>query len=154
MYLLLFALWLILNGRITLEVCIFGAAICALIYLFMCKFMNFSIKRDLRLMRNIGYGIVYFFILLKEIFLSNLRVMRIVLFKKVPVTPAVREVRIPLRSKTAKAVLANSISITPGTITVRIEGDIFTVHCLSEEMLDGIESSSFMKLLTKMEAAI
>ena len=60
MFLLLFALWLILNGRITLEVCIFGVVICALIYLFMCKFMNFSIKKDLRLMRNIGYGIVYF----------------------------------------------------------------------------------------------
>ena len=80
--------------------------------------------------------------------------MRIVLFKKVPVTPAVREVRIPLKSRTAKAVLANSISITPGTITVKIDGDIFTVHCLSEEMLDGIESSSFMKLLTKMEASL
>ena len=69
MFILLFALWIILNGRVTLEIILFGLAICALVYLFMCKFMKFSIKKDLRLMRNIGYGIVYFFVLLKEIFL-------------------------------------------------------------------------------------
>ena len=154
MFILLFALWIILNGRVTLEIILFGLAICALVYLFMCKFMKFSIKKDLRLMRNIGYGIVYFFVLLKEIFLSNLRVMRIVLCKKVPMTPAVREVRIPLKSSAAKAVLANSISITPGTITVKIDGDIFTVHCLSEEMIDGIETSQFTQLLINMEASL
>lgn len=152
MFILLFALWLILNGKITLEIVLFGLVICALIYLFMCKFMNFSIKKDLRLMRNAGYCIVYFFVLLKEIFLSNIRVIRIVLNKKIKVNPGVVEVKIPLKSSAAKAVLANSISITPGTITISIKDDIFTVHCLSTEMIEGIENSTFTKLLRKMEA--
>ncbi len=152
MFILLFALWLILNGRITLEIFIFGVIIAALIYLFMCKFMNFSIKKDLRLMRNVGYGIVYFFVLLKEIFVSNFKVMAIIINKNIPIKPAMTEVRIDLETRMAKTILANSITITPGTITVKIEGDVFIVHCLSEEMIEGIEDSLFMKLLRKMEA--
>ncbi len=152
MFILLFALWLILNGRITLEICIFGVIIAALIYLFMCKFMNFSIKKDLRLMRNVGYGIVYFFVLLKEIFVSNFKVMAIIINKNIPIKPAMTEVRIDLKTRMAKTILANSITITPGTITVKIEGHVFIVHCLSEEMIEGIEDSLFMKLLRKMEA--
>ena len=152
MFILLFALWIILNGKITLEICLFGIAISLFIYLFMCKFMNFSIKKDLRLMRNVGFGIVYFFVLLKAIFLSNIKVMSIILFKRIPITPAIVEVKVNLKTRTAKAILANSITITPGTITVKIDGDIFTVHCLSMEMIDGIENSAFVKLLNKMEA--
>ena len=152
MFILLFALWIILNGKITLEICLFGIAISLFIYLFLCKFMNFSIKKDLRLMRNVGFGIVYFFVLLKAIFLSNIKVMSIILFKRIPITPAIVEVKVNLKTRTAKAILANSITITPGTITVKIDGDIFTVHCLSIEMIDGIENSTFVKLLNKMEA--
>ncbi len=152
MFVLLFIIWLILNGRVTLEICLFGLAISALIYLFMCKFMKFSIKKDLRLMRNIGYGIVYFFVLLKEIFISNVRVISLVISKNMPVNPSISEVRVDLKSSITKAILANSISITPGTITVKIEGDVFTVHCLCADMTEGIENSTFARLLKKMEA--
>jgi len=152
MFFILYALWLILNGRITLEVCLLGLAITVLIYFFICKFMDFSIKKDLRLMRNAGYAMAYLAVLLKEIFLSNFRVMAIILFKRIPITPALTEVRIDLRSQMAKTILANSITLTPGTITVEVTGDVFVVHCLSSEMIEGIEDSAFVRLLKKMEA--
>ena len=152
MFFILYALWLILNGRITLEICLLGLAITALIYFFICKFMDFSIKKDLRLMRNAGYAMAYLVVLLKEIFLSNFRVMAIILFKRIPITPALTEVRIDLRSQMAKTILANSITLTPGTITVEVTGDVFVVHCLSSEMIEGIEDSAFVRLLKKMEA--
>jgi len=152
MFFILYALWLILNGRITLEVCLLGLAITVLIYFFICKFMDFSIKKDLRLMRNAGYAMAYLVVLLKEIFLSNFRVMAIILFKRIPITPALTEVRIDLRSQMAKTILANSITLTPGTITVEVTGDVFVVHCLSSEMIEGIEDSAFVRLLKKMEA--
>ncbi len=152
MFFILYALWLILNGRITLEVCLLGLAITVLIYFFICRFMDFSIKKDLRLMRNAGYAMAYLVVLLKEIFLSNFRVMAIILFKRIPITPALTEVRIDLRSQMAKTILANSITLTPGTITVEVTGDVFVVHCLSSEMIEGIEDSAFVRLLKKMEA--
>lgn len=152
MFVFLFALWLILNGRVTLEVCLLGLPITALIYFFVCRFMDFSVKKDLALMRRAGYLVAYGFVLLKEIFVSNFKVMAIILFKRIPITPAMTEVKIDLKTQMAKTLLANSITLTPGTITVKVEGDVFTVHCLSAEMLDGIEDSTFVKLLKKMEA--
>jgi len=151
MFIILYGLWLILNGRITLEICLFGLAICVLIYLFMCRFMDFSPKKDMRLMRNTGYAVIYFFVLLKEIFISNFKVMMIVLFKHIPITPALTEVRVNLKSRITRTILANSITLTPGTITVKVEGDVFTVHCLSQEMIEGIEDSTLTRLLKRME---
>ena len=49
-------------------------------------------------------------------------------------------------------ILANSITLTPGTITVSLEGNDFYVHCLDKEFAEGIDSSAFVELLQKMEA--
>ena len=48
--------------------------------------------------------------------------------------------------------LANSITLTPGTITVSVEGDKFLVHCLDKELAAGLEDSVFVELLEEMEA--
>ncbi|MCD8327405.1 MAG: Na+/H+ antiporter subunit E [Lachnospiraceae bacterium] len=56
-----------------------------------------------------------------------------------------------LKTDMARAVLANSITLTPGTITVNLEEDEFTVHCLDRSMAQGLDSSVFVKLLEKME---
>jgi len=152
MFVLLYALWLILGGRITLEICLLGLLITAAIYFFMCRFMDFSLEKDKKFLRSAGYGLVYFFVLLKEIFAANFRVMWIVIHKARPIVPAIKEVRVDLKSDLCRAILANSITITPGTITIKVEENVFTVHCLSEEMIDGIESSLFVRLLKKMEA--
>ena len=48
--------------------------------------------------------------------------------------------------------LANSITLTPGTITVSVEGDHFFVHCLDRELAEGMEESVFVELLKQMEA--
>ena len=52
----------------------------------------------------------------------------------------------------AKVVLANSITLTPGTITVSVENDSFCVHCLDRELAEGMEDSVFVELLLEMEA--
>ena len=51
----------------------------------------------------------------------------------------------------AKVLLANSITLTPGTITVSVEDDRFCVHCLDKELAEGMEDSVFVKLLEEME---
>ena len=57
-----------------------------------------------------------------------------------------------LKSEMAKVILANSITLTPGTITVSLEGSDFYVHCLDREFAEGMEHSVFVELLEKMEA--
>ena len=56
-----------------------------------------------------------------------------------------------LRGTLANVILANSITLTPGTITVFQEGDHFLIHCLHPEYAEGIEDSSFIRLLRKMK---
>ena len=51
----------------------------------------------------------------------------------------------------ARVLLANSITLTPGTITVSVEDDRFCVHCLDKELAEGMETSIFVKLLKEME---
>ena len=59
-----------------------------------------------------------------------------------------------MKSKFLQVVLANSITLTPGTITVDIEGDEFDVYCLDLTMADGIEDSIFVRELVKAEERI
>ena len=48
--------------------------------------------------------------------------------------------------------MANSITLTPGTITIALEGDELIVHALDEELVEGIDESIFVRMLRKMEA--
>ncbi len=57
-----------------------------------------------------------------------------------------------LQSELSKVILANSITLTPGTITVSLEDNRFCVHCLDRELAEGMENSVFVELLKKMEA--
>ena len=52
MYLLFLAAWIIFNGNVTLEILIFGVVIAAVMLLFMCKFMDYSLKKELNVYKN------------------------------------------------------------------------------------------------------
>jgi multicomponent Na+:H+ antiporter subunit E len=47
--------------------------------------------------------------------------------------------------------LADSITLTPGTITVSLEGNEYVVHCLDKELAEGINTSVFVTLLKRLE---
>ena len=65
--------------------------------------------------------------------------------------PAIVHFKTNLRTTFARVLLANSITLTPGTITVSLEDDIYTVHCLDKELAKDIDSSIFVKLLERIE---
>ena len=58
----------------------------------------------------------------------------------------------PLKTEFAMYVLAASITMTPGTIVVRLRDGEYQVHCFDRDMAKDIDNSSFVKLLRKMEA--
>lgn len=152
MYLILFALWLVFNGRITPEVCLLGLVVAGLIFAFTCRFLGHSLKKELRLFRNSGYMLLYVLTLILEVIKSTVRVLQIVLNKGIVVHQTMVKIHVDLKTEFARVLLANSITLTPGTITVAVKGSEYTVHCLSREMIEGIETSRFVRLLQKMEA--
>ena len=151
MYIVFFILWIIFNGRITTEIVIFGLVIAAVMYAFICKFMDYSLKKELFYIKKFPYIIEYLYYLVREIVKANFATMKLTLSSAYAIEPVLIHFESPVKSKTTKFLLANSITLTPGTITVSIVENEFTVHCLDKTLAEGIEDSVFVKILRKIE---
>lgn len=151
MYILFFLLWIMFNGQLTLEIAAFGLVIAAAMYLFICKFMDYSLRKDLIMFKEIGFAMQYLGLLLWEVVKANMATIRFIMAGKHKNEPVLVHFKTDLKTQTAKTLLANSITLTPGTITVSLEGDEYVVHCLDKSFSEGLSDSSFVKLLTRME---
>ena len=140
-----------LNGRITLELTVLGILIAGLIWLLAFKVIGLPADTDLRLLRNLPLLTLYILNLLLEIVKAAWTVMLTVYRADEP-DPVIVEFHSGLHTKMQNVLLANSITLTPGTITVFQEGDHFVVHCLHREYAEGMEDSSFVRLLRKMKS--
>ena len=152
MFISFVVLWIIFNGAFTWEILAFGIVIAAAMYLFACLCMGFSVEKDIRLCRASLYFLRYIVILIMEIRKANFSAMRLILSQKEEIQPVLVKFHVPsLKSKTARVILANSITLTPGTITVSLNGDEFYVHCLDESLMEGLWDGVFVKELQKIE---
>lgn len=152
MYVIFFLLWIIFNGRITTEIVIFGVVISAALYWFICEFMDFSPRREMEYLKKGGYVLQYLYHLLREIIIANYATMKLICSAGRVVEPALIEFETHFKNDISRFLLANSITLTPGTITVAVKGDRFIVHCLDRTLAEGIESNVFVKLLEKIES--
>lgn len=151
MYLLYFLLWVIYNGSFTLEICIFGLVIAAAVFAFTCKFMDYSVKQELKNYKKIFLFFRYVFVLVIEIVKANMGVIHMILTQKEEVEPVLVTFHSDLKTSAGKAFLANAITLTPGTITVSLEKSEYTVHCLDESMAEGMNESVFIDYIEKLE---
>ena len=151
MLLLFFLVWVIFNGRLTLEIALFGVAVAGAIFAFVCKFMDYSLRKELCFYKRMPAFVQYLYCLIKEIITANLVVSRMILTRKEQMEPVIVHVHTDLKSETARVILANSITLTPGTITVSMTEDDLLVHCLDKSLSEGMEDSVFVRLLKKME---
>lgn len=152
MYLIYFLLWVIFNGSFTWEIAAFGVVIAAALFAFTCKFMDYSIEKEKQNIKKVFQVLAFICLLLKEITLANFAVIRLILTQKEEIEPELVSFRSHLKTPTARAFLANVITLTPGTITVTLEGDRYLVHCLDESMAEGIEDLEFQKRLSRLES--
>lgn len=146
----LFLLWLILNGRITVEICLVGAAVAAGVYAFCVAVLGYRGSEKGLWKRLWRYG-RYALVLLVEILKANLAVMRIILLPPHRYDAAIVRVKVPLQRNSSRVVLANSITLTPGTVTVEQEGDDFLVLCLDKKNAGEIPEWRLVKLLRELE---
>ena len=152
MFIIYFLLWVILNERLTAEIAILGAVISMALYLFTVKFMDYSPKREWAAIRKIPRALKYVFFLIKEIVLSNFHVIHFILSPRYEVEPQLVYFKTKLTNEIDRVVLANSITLTPGTITVSAEKNLMCVHCLDKSLSEGLENSTFEQKLLDLEA--
>jgi len=152
MYILFFLLWVIFNGRVTLEIILSGLLVAVAVYWFVCKFMGLSWQTEILYLKKSAYLVQYLYCLVREIVIANFTAMRLVLSSRRVIEPCLVRFDTDLKSDASKFLLANSITLTPGTITVSVEGSRFTVHCLDKSLSEGMEDSVFVRILRKIEA--
>ena len=151
MFLLFLGAWIIFNGKITVEILWIGLVVSAAVFAFICKFMDYSIQKEKRFYKKLLIFCGYVYLLLKEIIKANISVSHLILTQKEVLEPVLVTFHTKLRTDTARVILANSITLTPGTITVSVEGDEFTVHCLDRSLAEGMTDSDFEKKLWEFE---
>ena len=151
MYFLFLIFWIILNGRFTLEILLFGLVISAVVYAFICRFMGYSPRKDFFLFRNLILLLTFAGVLVKEIARANLSVLKLILSPKYEPEPALIYFRTDLKYGVSRVLLANSITLTPGTITVEMKDGEYLIHCYDKTMGVGLDSSVFVSMLKKLE---
>ena len=86
-------------------------------------------------------GLAYYAYFFRQLVRSNLRLAAIVVDPALPIEPGIIKVRTGLESRMGRLMLANSITLTPGTLTVEVEGEWLYVHCVTLGETD-IESAT------------
>lgn len=89
--------------------------------------------------------------LVKEIVKSNIEVIRCIWQRNPAIEPRVIKVKASQESDLYKVLYANSITMTPGTVTMEIEGDEFTVHALTRSSREGLETGEMDRRVTRLE---
>jgi multicomponent Na+:H+ antiporter subunit E len=89
--------------------------------------------------------------LLKEIVKSGWQVSRIILDPRLPISPTLVRFRPSQKSTVALATHANSITLTPGTITVEADSEEFLVHALTREGAAGVVGSEMDRRVSRLD---
>ncbi|MGL1893196.1 MAG: Na+/H+ antiporter subunit E [Spirochaetaceae bacterium] len=136
----IFGLWVLLVFPLSLQDSIIGVLIT--LFFILVPLPGSEVYGELKLVpKKIGYGIVYIFIFLWAVVKSNIQIALIVLTPKMPINPGIVEVKTTLKSRLGRLCLANSITLTPGTITVDVKGDSLFIHWINIESVDPQEAT-------------
>lgn len=139
-FLILFGFWILFSGKFDLFHLTLGVISCLIITLWSKDLVFRNRKKGLWTdLVKVPKFIIYCFWLLIQIVKANLNVIYLALHPRMIqlLSPQIIRFKTTLKSELARVVLANSITLTPGTITVRIDGDEFIVHALTGRIAEG-----------------
>jgi multicomponent Na+:H+ antiporter subunit E len=127
LFIFLFLIWLLLTLNVTLPNLAVGVIAALIVTLFFGKYALKVNKRVFQVQRY-AFALIYCFIFLWECIKANFDVAYRVVSPSLPVKPGIVRAKTNLTSDIAKVFLANSITMTPGTITVDVVDDKFYIH--------------------------
>ena len=147
LFIVLFGFWLLMSGYYTPLILSLGVISCLLcVYLTIKgKFLDNETLPIYFFPRLIQYTLW----LIKEILKSNIQTAKVIIMKSEE--PELFSVKATQKTNEGKVTYANSITLTPGTVTTQIKKDTFEVHALTKEFDDDVRSSEMDKMLTWLE---
>ena len=149
-FIVLFAVYLLLAGFMVDEL-IVGALVALIVTIIITKYVNYQVDYKLPY-RLIVFVFVYIPLFIWKLVLANIDVARRVLSPKIPLNPGFVKVPTDLEGDFAKLTLANSITLTPGTLSIDVENEHVYVHTVDVKGKNEAEnkkniSSAFEKVL-------
>jgi len=145
----LYALWLLLSGHFEPLLLVFGLA--SVVLVVWIAYRMDVIDHEGHPVGLTPRILLYWPWLIWEIIKANIDVMRRILDPSLPISPTV--VRVPASQKTelGTVIYANSITLTPGTVTIDLEGHDLIVHALSEDGAVALESGEMDRRVSAFE---
>ena len=146
----IFVFWFILSGLIAPFMLFLGLVSTAFVIYIMNRmdlideeisFHNFSAKGLL----------LYIPWLFKEIIISNIKVCLYIVIPNRKINPQIIKIKSSQISDLGHVLYANSITLTPGTVTIDVDGDIFTVHTLDDQFKESLESNEMDRKIKSTE---
>ena len=137
----LLGFWLILSGHWDVLRIAFGVVSAALVAILTRDVERLGTRTDARGRERPVFTfslswprfVAYLPWLLGEIVLANLQIAWVIVHPRLPIAPVVVRFRTRLQGDLARTTFGNSITLTPGTITLDVEGDEFVVHALTRD---------------------
>ena len=147
LFIVLFGFWLLMSGYYTPLILSLGVISCLLCVCLTIKgkFLDNETLPIYFFPRLIQYTLW----LIKEILKSNIQTAKVIIMKSEE--PELFSVKATQKTNEGKVTYANSITLTPGTVTTQIKNDIFEVHALTKDFGDDVRSSDMDKMVTWLE---
>ena len=151
MVLALFVFWLLMSGYFTAFLVAAGAGV-ALFVAWLARRMEVA-DREGHPVHFTAAVFTYWPWLIKEIVHSGWRVSCIILAPRLPISPTLVRFKPSQTSTVGLVTHANSITLTPGTITVEAKHDEFLVHALTAEDAAGLAGSEMDRRVARLEGS-
>ena len=119
--------WLMLMGSVDPQVVLVGLVASSVIALLFRSGLSFFTEMRLN-PAAITMGFLYYGYFFKELVKANFTMAALVVSPDLPIKPGIVKVRTRLKSRMGRLMLANSITLTPGTLTVELDGEWLYVH--------------------------
>ena len=141
LWLTLFIIWLIANATLAFETVLAGLVISAIIALAFAAYARvYSVIRWSPIV--LYYYLKYLGVFFIELVKANVSVMLLVFSPHINIRPGIIEIKTELKSPIGRLALANTITLTPGTLVVDIKDDSLFVHCINISTTDQVEATA------------
>ncbi len=148
LFVLLSLTWIMWSGYFTSMLLFLGLVSCALCIWLALRMRFFD---DYLFSMPVGMGLLGYWIwLLREVIASSLAVTRIVLSPRLPISPRVARIRAGSDHPYDQVLFANSITLTPGTLSMDLDDGVITVHSLTEDGMRDLLSGEMNRRVTAL----
>jgi len=146
----LFGLWLLLSGLFT--PLLLGLGVASVILIVWVAHHMDVIDHEGHPIHLTKRAFLYWPWLIGKIVKSNFQVARAIVTRDMPIKPSILKVRSTQKTELGQVVYANSITLTPGTVTIEVSKDIVTVHALTQDSAADLNTGEMDRRVTNMEA--